>query len=388
MQEIAKPADYDAVVVINLCVPTASGVPLDRLPREIDGVRIIGIDVPGFGVPTHAEAKDVLAGAMLRYARLEAEQGPVQRPRQMTERRRTVSLHRRDVPGRPGRRRRPAGPDGPLGRAADAGARVARPLRRARLLGRRPPSIPFYTASVREFMAAGRPVVGSGPVGLDGTAAWLDAIGKAADIARRRSMPPRPQALPAIRAALDANRLNARVTVVGLRGLGTAGGPSARRSRRRGALRRAPPARAPNGARPTGSGSRRAARMSSTAPRSSRTSPPCGRSGPTSPSARRRWCRRPRSSALPAIYFTNMVSARPLFGAGRRRRARPDRRHPDRRGATASPAWCRSSRASARASRPATAGRGVPESHPGAKERYRKMREAKARAEAHIPVGT
>jgi hypothetical protein len=29
-------------------------------------VRIIGIDVPGFGVPTHAEAKDVLAGAMLK----------------------------------------------------------------------------------------------------------------------------------------------------------------------------------------------------------------------------------------------------------------------------------------------------------------------------------
>ena len=56
-------------------------MPLDRLPKDIDGVRIIGIDVPGFGVPTHAEAKDVLAGAMLRYARLEAEAGPVQRPR-------------------------------------------------------------------------------------------------------------------------------------------------------------------------------------------------------------------------------------------------------------------------------------------------------------------
>ena len=41
-------------------------------------MRIIGIDVPGFGVPTHAEAKDVLAGAMLQRtpaARLKA--GPV-----------------------------------------------------------------------------------------------------------------------------------------------------------------------------------------------------------------------------------------------------------------------------------------------------------------------
>ena len=43
---------------------------------------IIGIDVPGFGVPTHAEAKDVLAGAMLRYARQEAEAGPGARPAQ------------------------------------------------------------------------------------------------------------------------------------------------------------------------------------------------------------------------------------------------------------------------------------------------------------------
>src|SRR5262249_15043908 len=79
--QTARPAEHDAVVVINLCVPTASGVPHDLLPKQVDGVRIIGIDVPGFGVPTHAEAKDVLAGAMLRYARLEAEDGPVQRPR-------------------------------------------------------------------------------------------------------------------------------------------------------------------------------------------------------------------------------------------------------------------------------------------------------------------
>ena len=62
------------------------GVPLQLLPKEINGVRIIGIDVPGFGVPTHAEAKDVLAGAMLSYARTEAEQGPVQAPRDGAQR--------------------------------------------------------------------------------------------------------------------------------------------------------------------------------------------------------------------------------------------------------------------------------------------------------------
>jgi chlorophyllide a reductase subunit Y len=50
----ANPEHYDAIVVTNLCVPSASGVPLRLLPKQINGVRIVGIDVPGFGVPTHA----------------------------------------------------------------------------------------------------------------------------------------------------------------------------------------------------------------------------------------------------------------------------------------------------------------------------------------------
>ena len=81
VHEQADPEKLDTLVVINLCVPTASGVPLQLLPKVINGVRIIGIDVPGFGVPTHAEAKDVLAGAMLQRARSEAESGPVAAPK-------------------------------------------------------------------------------------------------------------------------------------------------------------------------------------------------------------------------------------------------------------------------------------------------------------------
>ena len=92
VEKLADPALYDAIVITNLCVPTASGVPLKLLPKAIDGVRIIGIDVPGFGVPTHAEAKDVLAGAMLAYARAEAEQGPVLAPRDGPAERPTVTL--------------------------------------------------------------------------------------------------------------------------------------------------------------------------------------------------------------------------------------------------------------------------------------------------------
>ena len=131
----ARPADYDAVVVINLCVPTASGVPLRLLPKEIDGVRIIGIDVPGFGVPTHAEAKDVLAGAMLQFARTEAEQGPVQAPRAGRSEQPDGDAARRDVPGRSGGDRRDAGAAGARRRPGRPDPRMARALRGARRRG-------------------------------------------------------------------------------------------------------------------------------------------------------------------------------------------------------------------------------------------------------------
>ena len=214
--QTAKPDDYDAVVVINLCVPTASGVPLDLLPKQIEGVRVIGIDVPGFGVPTHAEAKDVLAGAMLRTARLEAEAGPVARPRQ-TITGDAVTLIGELFPG---------DPPGVAAMLAPMGLTVAPqcPAREWRDLYASLDCIavaaihPFYTASIREFHAAGRPVVGSAPVGLDGTAAWLEQIGRAANIPTAKIDAAKARALPAIQAALQANRLHARITVSGYEG--------------------------------------------------------------------------------------------------------------------------------------------------------------------------
>ena len=191
VENLADPDQYDAIVVTNLCVPTASGVPLRLLKKQINGVRIIGIDVPGFGIPTHAEAKDVLAGAMLAYARSEAEAGPVAAPATRPDRP-TVTLLGEMFP---------ADPVGigmmlePLGLAAGpvVPTREWRELYAALDCAVVAAIHPFYTASVREFEAAGRPVVGSAPVGAEGTAAWLDAIeaqlaeaGAAVAAARRR----------------------------------------------------------------------------------------------------------------------------------------------------------------------------------------------------------
>jgi chlorophyllide a reductase subunit Y len=217
VHEMAKPDDYDAVVIINLCVPTASGVPLDLLPKEIDGVRIIGIDVPGFGVPTHAEAKDVLAGAMLRYARNEAEAGPVARPRNIADGARTVALIGELFPGDPPGVAALLAPMG-LALAPQTPAREWRDLYAALDCVVAAAVHPFYTASVREFRAAGRPVVGSAPVGVEGTAAWLDAVGNAAGVDAASRDAAKARALPAIKAAIAASPIAARVTVAGYEG--------------------------------------------------------------------------------------------------------------------------------------------------------------------------
>jgi 3,8-divinyl chlorophyllide a/chlorophyllide a reductase subunit Y len=215
--EQADPALYDAVVIINLCVPTASGVPLQLLPKAINGVRVIGIDVPGFGVPTHAEAKDVLAGAMLNYARLEAEQGPVQAPRGARSQKPTVTLLGEVFPADPITISRILEP---LGLAA--GPVV--PTREWReLYGALDGAVvaavhPFYTAACREFEAAGRAIVGSGPVGHDGTEAWLDAIGTTCGVARARIDAAKNAALPMIRSVLSKAPIKGRITLSGYEG--------------------------------------------------------------------------------------------------------------------------------------------------------------------------
>ncbi len=374
--EIAKPADYDAVVVINLCVPTASGVPLDRLPKVIDGVRIIGIDVPGFGVPTHAEAKDVLAGAMLRYARLEAEAGPVARPRAQAELP-TVSLIGELFPVDPigvGALLAPMG----LAVGPQVPSREWRDLYGALDCVAAAAVHPFYTASIREMHAAGRPVVGSGPVGMDGTAAWLDAIGAAANVAADRIDAAKAKALPAIRAALEANPINARITVSGYEGsellvarlLMEAGaevpyvGTACPKTEWSAADREWLTARGTH-VQYRASLEQDCAAMADVKPDLAVGTTPL--------------VQKAKAMGIPALYFTNMVSARPLFGPagagalaaivaaqvkGRERFARMVSFF-DKVGVgeTAGYGW-----------------KDIPKDPPGSKDRYRKAREAKAKA--------
>ncbi len=213
----ADPERYDAIVIINLCVPTASGVPLQILPKEINGVRVIGIDVPGFGVPTHAEAKDVLAAAMLRYARNEVQAGPVAAPANRVTDKPTVTLLGEMFPADPMI-------IGGMLQMLDLAAGPVVPTREWRELYSALDCAavaaihPFYTASLREFDAAGRVAVGSAPVGHDGTEAWLQAIGNACNVEQAKIDAAKNKLLPAIKGALAAMPIKGRITLSGYEG--------------------------------------------------------------------------------------------------------------------------------------------------------------------------
>jgi chlorophyllide a reductase subunit Y len=213
----ADPEKVDAVVIINLCVPTASGVPLQLLPAEINGVRIIGIDVPGFGVPTHAEAKDVLAGAMLRYARNEAQAGPVAAPRHARPQLPAITLLGEMFPADPvgiGMMLQPMN----LAVGTVVPTREWRELYTALDCAAVAAIHPFYTASVREFDVAGRAVVGSAPVGVEGTEAWLQAVGSACNVGQAQIDAAKNRFLPMIGGVLAATPIKGRITVSGYEG--------------------------------------------------------------------------------------------------------------------------------------------------------------------------
>jgi len=214
---LADPQNYDAIIIINLCVPTASGVPLQLLPKEINGVRIVGIDVPGFGVPTHAEAKDVLAAAMLRYAASEIRQGPVAAPRTARSELPTVTLVGEMFPADPvgiGRMLDPLG----LAAGPAVPTREWRELYSAFDCAVVAAIHPFYTASLREFEEAGRSIIGSAPIGYDGTAAWLEAVGGACGVAADKIANAQNAILPAIRGALSTKPIKGCITVSGYEG--------------------------------------------------------------------------------------------------------------------------------------------------------------------------
>jgi len=175
-----------------------------------------------------------------------------------------------------------------------------------------PPSIPFYTASLREFSAAGREIVGSAPVGYEGTATWLERSARACGVGAERIAaaqqdPAGHQAALAQSPIRDASRCRAmkdRSFLVA--GCWSKAGPTCDTPDGLSAHRMV-------GSGPAYGSSPKVCALQYRR-HSSRISPPCTSSSPIWRSAPRPWCKRPRKWPSRPCYFTNLISARPLMG--------------------------------------------------------------------------
>ena len=174
---------------------------------------------------------------------------------------------------------------------------------------------PFYSASVREFELAGRPIVGSAPVGVEGTAAWLEAIGEACGVPRARVDAAKANLLPAIKAALAQTPIQGRVTLSGYEGsellvarLMIEAARMCATSERLAHVR--------DFRKSIARGSRPGVSTSSSARLSSTISRRWSNTSLISRSARRQWCRR-RSEGSVALFHEPDFRA-PAYGRGRR----------------------------------------------------------------------
>jgi len=165
--EMAEKHQPALIPICSLCVSDTVGLPFDLLPKQIGNTEIVYVPLPAYSVHTHARAKDIVVDSLVwrlppqRKARagvnLIGEIFPSD-PIKLDEVLRKMGTHvNTTVPGP---------------RWADYVAMVDGALNA--------PLHPFYSESVKRMkMKQGLPFVEGAPVGIEGTYAWLTAVGNA-----------------------------------------------------------------------------------------------------------------------------------------------------------------------------------------------------------------
>ena len=173
---------------------------------------------------------------------------------------------------------------------------------------------PFYTSVFREFTAAGRPIIGSAPVGRDGTAAWLEAIGEACGAPATKVAAVKNAMIGAIEGALAGSKISGRITLSGYEGSELLVGSASRRKWRRRSLRRA--ARVQRRRTPTHDREWLESRGVLVNFRASLEDDLAALNEyePDLAIGTTPIVQKAKQRSIPALYFTNLISARPLMG--------------------------------------------------------------------------
>ncbi|MBX0329198.1 chlorophyllide a reductase subunit Y [Oscillochloris sp. ZM17-4] len=169
--EAAKEQNVSVIPVISLCVAETAGLAEELLPTEVDGKPVVLVRVPAYAIHSHPEAKDIaLAAVMRRFVDGASEQEP-----------RTLALLGEVFPADP------LMIDGVLRKM---GGRVittlpGRHVNELKLAGQAAAVAalhPFYRETVGVLRERGVGVVTGAPIGVEGSAAWIRAVGAALDI--------------------------------------------------------------------------------------------------------------------------------------------------------------------------------------------------------------
>ncbi|MEI8308263.1 MAG: chlorophyllide a reductase subunit Y [Chloroflexales bacterium] len=169
--EAAKEQNVSVIPVLSLCVAETAGLSEELLPTEVDGKPVVLVRVPAYAIHSHPEAKDIaLAAVMRRFI----DSASVQEPHSL------VLLGE-------------VFPADPLiidGVVRKMGGRVittlpGRHVNELKLAGQAAAVAtlhPFYRETVGVLRARGVGVVSGAPIGVEGSAAWIRAVGAALDL--------------------------------------------------------------------------------------------------------------------------------------------------------------------------------------------------------------
>jgi chlorophyllide a reductase subunit Y len=173
IEEAARERHVSAIPVISLCVAETAGLSEELLPREINGIPVILVRVPAYAIHSHPEAKDIALAAMLRRFTAGTEAAATEE--------KTLVLLGEVFPADP------VMIDGLL-RSMGARVQVTLPGRHVDELSLAAQGAavaalhPYYRESLACLRERGVSVVGGAPIGAEGSAAWIRAVGGALDL--------------------------------------------------------------------------------------------------------------------------------------------------------------------------------------------------------------
>ncbi len=213
IKDVVEHENPQMISVMSLCTPETSGLHLELLPKRIGRTEIIPMRVPAYGVPTHAEAKDVAISQIIK--RLGENMQEAGDPELAHDGLVTVGEVFPTDPvqlgvavSRMGVNLRTALPHKEIPAYYEAPkAKVAAMLH------------PFYDRTVKELKALGVQPLYSAPVGAEGTYNWMKNLGRLMGVPAQEAEIIADEEAQKVADELDKNRLDGvKIMIAGYEG--------------------------------------------------------------------------------------------------------------------------------------------------------------------------